>query len=104
MEIVIVGLGKACEIANKNMETHIIGYKGYLYGSYIRVNFYKYLREEKRLSQSQLGEKIGVSNKTVSRWESGDGEPSLDLLISLAEILDVSADRLISGKSYASGR
>ena len=59
----------------------------------------KNLRKEKNLTQSDLAEKLFTSPQTISRWESGDGEPSLDLLISLAEILDVSADRLISGKS-----
>lgn len=59
----------------------------------------KNLRKEKNLTQSDLAEKLFTSPQTISRWESGDGEPSLDLLISLTEILDVSADRLISGKS-----
>lgn len=58
----------------------------------------KNLRKEKNLTQSDLAEKLFTSPQTISRWESGDGEPSLDLLISLAELLDVSADRLISGK------
>ena len=48
-----------------NMETHIIGYKGYLYGSYIRVNFYKYLREEKRFeSKEALFEQIELDKKS----------------------------------------
>ena len=58
----------------------------------------KSLRKAKNLAQSDLAEKLFTSPQTISRWESGDGEPSLDLLISLAEILDVSADRLIAGK------
>ena len=36
-----------------NVETHIIGYSGILYGSYIRVNFYKYLRPERRFDSSE---------------------------------------------------
>ena len=36
-----------------NAETHIVGYSGYLYGSYIRVNFYKYLRNEQRFESSE---------------------------------------------------
>ena len=36
-----------------NMETHIIGYNGSLYGSYIRVNFYKFLRDEKKFSTNE---------------------------------------------------
>jgi len=59
----------------------------------------KNLRKSKNLTQSDLAEKLFTSPQTVSRWESGDGEPSLDLLISLAELLDVSADRLVSGKT-----
>ena len=59
----------------------------------------KNLRKAKNLTQSELAEKLFTSPQTISRWESGDGEPSLDMLISLAELLDVSADRLISGKS-----
>ncbi len=59
----------------------------------------KNLRKSAGLTQSDLAEKLFTSPQTISRWESGDGEPSLDLLISLAELLDVSADRLISGKS-----
>ncbi len=57
------------------------------------------LRKSAGLTQTDLAEKLFTSPQTVSRWESGDGEPSLDQLISLAEILEVSTDRLISGKS-----
>ena len=59
----------------------------------------KNLRKSAGLTQTDLAEKLFTSPQTISRWESGDGEPSLDLLISLAELLGVSADRLISGKS-----
>ena len=59
----------------------------------------KNLRKSKNLTQTELAEKLFTSPQTISRWESGDGEPSIDLLISLAEILDVSVSRLISGKS-----
>ena len=59
----------------------------------------KNLRKSKNLTQSDLAEKLFTSPQTISRWESGDGEPSLDLLVSLAEILDVSTNRLISGKA-----
>lgn len=59
----------------------------------------KSLRKAKNLTQTDLAEKLFTSPQTISRWETGDGEPSLDMLTSLAEILDVSADRLISGKS-----
>lgn len=58
----------------------------------------KNLRKAKNLTQSDLAEKLFTSPQTISRWESGDGEPSLDMLTALAEILDVSVDRLVSGK------
>ena len=49
----------------------------------------KNLRKAKNLTQTDLAEKLFTSPQTISRWESGDGDPSLDLLISLADILDV---------------
>ncbi len=58
----------------------------------------KNLRKSNNLTQTDLAEKLFTSPQTISRWESGDGEPSLDMLTSLAEILDVSVDRLVSGK------
>lgn len=59
----------------------------------------KNLRKARNFTQSDLAEKLFTSAQTVSRWETGDGEPSLDMLTSLAEILDVSMDRLVSGKT-----
>lgn len=58
----------------------------------------KNLRKAKNLTQTDLAEKLFTSPQTISRWETGDGEPSLDMLTSLAELLDVSADRLVSGR------
>ncbi len=57
----------------------------------------KSIRKAKNLTQTDLAEKLFTSPQTISRWESGDGEPSLDLLISLADILGVSVNRLVSG-------
>lgn len=57
------------ECGRVNMETHIIGYKGYLYGSYIRVNFYKYLREEKRFdSEGALFEQIALDKNSATEY------------------------------------
>ncbi len=58
----------------------------------------KSLRKAKNLTQTDLAEKLFTSPQTISRWESGDGEPSLDMLTSLAELLDVSMDQLVSGR------
>lgn len=61
-------------------------------------NLIRYLREEKRLSQSQLGEKIGVSNKTISKWENGRGYPDTLILLSLAKELEITVDELLKGE------
>ena len=55
------------------------------------------LREEKGLTQLQLGERIGVIDKTVSKWETGKGLPDITLLEPLAAALGVSLMELLSG-------
>ena len=55
-------------------------------------------RKEKNLTQTQLGEMLGVSNKAVSKWETGESFPEFSLIQPLCEILGISADELISGK------
>lgn len=52
-------------------------------------------RKEKGLTQSQLAEMINVSNKTISRWETGEGYPEISLLVPLAKALGVSTDYLL---------
>lgn len=56
------------------------------------------LRKEQGFTQEQLGEKIGVTNKTVSRWETGTYLPSVDVLLFMSEMFDVSINELLSGK------
>ncbi len=53
------------------------------------------LRMRAHLSQAQLGKKVGVSNKAVSKWENGKAKPGLDIVDSLANILGVSVDELL---------
>lgn len=50
------------------------------------------------LTQEQLGERIGVTNKTISRWETGSYMPSIDMLEVLAETFSVSINGLIAGE------
>ena len=57
------------------------------------------LRKEKGLTQSQLAEMISVSNKTISRWETGEGYPEISLLGPLAKALGVSTDYLLKDAS-----
>lgn len=56
------------------------------------------LRREKGWTQAELGEKLGVTNKTVSRWETGAYMPDLAVLTALCEILGVGASELLSGR------
>ena len=56
------------------------------------------LRLEKGLSQSELGLKLGVTNKAVSRWETGRGYPDTALLLPLAAILEITVDELLKGE------
>ncbi len=56
------------------------------------------LRKEQGLTQEQLGEKIGVTNKTVSRWETGVYLPPADALLSLGALFNVSINEILSGK------
>lgn len=58
----------------------------------------KALREKKRLTQQQLAEKLSVSDKAVSKWETGKGFPDVSLLEPLASVLQVSLPELLSGE------
>ena len=58
----------------------------------------KALREKKRLTQQQLTEKLSVSDKAVSKWETGKGFPDISLLEPLASVLQVSLPELLSGE------
>ena len=54
------------------------------------------LREKAGLSQAQLGEKVGLSNKAVSKWENGLAKPGIDVIRKLADVLSVSVDDLLN--------
>ena len=55
------------------------------------------LRNEKGMTQQELADIIHISNKTVSKWECGQGLPDISLLNDLAEILGVNAEKILSG-------
>lgn len=55
-------------------------------------------RLEKKLTQSELGELVGVSDKAVSKWERGVNIPDISLINPLSEILDISIGELLSGE------
>ncbi len=56
------------------------------------------LRKEQGLTQEQLGEKIGVTNKTISRWETGTYLPPADALIIMSELFSLSINEILSGR------
>ena len=60
--------------------------------------FISALRKQQGLTQEQLGEKLGVTNKTVSRWETGKYMPDLDKLQDLSAFLGVSVNELLAGE------
>lgn len=61
-------------------------------------NFISELRKAKGFSQEELGKKLHVTKKAVSRWETGRGLPDATLLLPLAEILEVSVDEILMGE------
>lgn len=56
-------------------------------------------RKAKGLTQEQLGERLGVSNKTISRWENGNYMPDLSLLEPLSRELDITLNELLAGEA-----
>jgi len=56
------------------------------------------LRKTKGLTQEQLGEQLGVSNKTVSRWETGAYLPPAEALLAMSDLFSVSINEILSGK------
>lgn len=74
-------------------------------GMVIKMNQYvtgaviKELREKNKITQLQLAERIGVSDKTISKWETGKGYPDITLLEPIANALSVSVAELISGNT-----
>ncbi len=60
--------------------------------------FLKELRKEKGLTQEQLSEILGVTNRSISRWENGVNMPDFDLVIEIANYFDVSMEELLNGE------
>lgn len=60
--------------------------------------FLKELRKEKHITQEELAEKLGVSNRTVSRWETGSNMPDFDVLIELSDFYGVEIKEILEGE------
>lgn len=60
--------------------------------------FLAQLRKDHGLTQEDLGSKLGVTNKTISRWENGNYLPPADMLKSLSEIYGLTINEILSGE------
>ena len=60
--------------------------------------FIKACRKEKNLTQREVAEKLNISEKTVSKWETGNGLPEVSLMLPLCELLSISVNELLSGE------
>lgn len=60
--------------------------------------FIQELRKEKKLTQAELAKQIAVSEKTISKWECGNGFPDSSLILPLCDALDITANELLSSK------
>ncbi len=64
---------------------------------YVTGKTIKELREKRKMTQKELSEVIGVSDKTVSKWETGKGLPDIGIIEELAKALGVSVAELLTG-------
>ena len=63
--------------------------------------FIAQLRKEQELTQKQLAEQVGVSDKTISKWECGNGLPELSTIPELCKVLNINMNELLSGERLA---
>ena len=66
---------------------------------YVTGAVIKELREKNKMTQLQLAEKLGVSDKSISKWETGKGYPDITLLEPIADAFRISVTELISGNT-----
>ena len=68
---------------------------------YVTGAIIKELREKNHLTQSELGEKLNVSDKTISKWETAKGYPDISLLEPIASVFKISVTELLSGTAIS---
>lgn len=68
---------------------------------YVTGAVIKELREKKHLTQAELAEKLSVSDKAVSKWETAKGYPDISLLEPISKVFGVSITELISGNAVS---
>lgn len=60
--------------------------------------FISTIRKSKTMTQQELADKLGVTNKAISKWETGEGYPEITIIPELAKELGISIDELLTGK------
>ena len=90
--------GSQRSVGCKEMGNVVPLMRGDTVNTYVTGAAVKLLREAKGMTQSELGNMIGVGSKAVSKWETGKGLPDITLLEPLAKALDVSVMELIHGE------
>jgi len=65
-------------------------------------SFIAALRKSKGMTQQEVAEKLNVSNKTISKWECGDGYPEIMIIPAIAELFEVTTDEILKGKRIIS--
>ena len=60
-------------------------------------SFLKELRMEKGLTQAELAEQLNTTNRSISRWETGNTMPDISILVELAEFYQVDIKEIING-------
>ena len=80
-----------------SVEYFIISVKGV--ENMIGDNIKKYLREN-NISQEELAEKIGVTRQSISLWENNQTQPSIDNIVVIAKVFNLSTDDLLLDSSF----
>lgn len=60
--------------------------------------FIQKMRKEQQLTQRQIADKLNISDKTVSKWETGNGLPEVGLMLPLCSLLHINVNELLSGE------
>lgn len=60
-------------------------------------NIIRKARLEQKMTQKQLADKINISDKAISKWECGSGNPDISLILKLSKILDIDVYELLKG-------
>lgn len=71
--------------------------------AYINGNLIRTLREQQGITQKQLAHRLSISDKAVSKWETGRGLPDISILPELAQALHISVAELLTGNVARNG-